>query len=52
MYVLFFNEPSFEKFAVEDMISRGVKTIKAIRKDPEFDLDELKISDMADTLKG
>ena len=47
MYKLFFNDASFEKFAVDDLVKRGVQTIEAIRENPEFDLDELTVSTMS-----
>ena len=48
MYKLFFNDTSFEQFALRDLVERGIHTIEAIRANPEFDLDELRVSSMAD----
>ena len=52
MYKLFFNNDDFEKFAVQDLLSRGTQTIEAIRADPEFDLDELRVGNASEKIKG
>ena len=46
MYSLFFNNPEFEKFAVQDLLTRGKQTIEAIRSDPDLDLDDLEPSNL------
>lgn len=51
MYKLFFNDPGFEKFVVQDIMNRSIKLIEAIRADSELDLDELTVSNMTEKVK-
>ena len=52
MYGLFFNDASFEKFAIDDLQRRGLKTIEAVRADEDLDLDELKVATLSTKFKG
>ena len=47
MYKLFFNNAEFEKFAVQDLLQRGKKTIEVIRKeDSKINLEDLKVESL------
>ena len=50
MYTLFFNDKAFEKFALEDLLKRGKQTIQAIRADPEYDLDDLTVTNYGEEI--
>ena len=41
MYKLFSANAEFEKFAVKDLLSRAINSIKTIREDTELDPDDI-----------
>lgn len=46
IYVLLLNDSRFEKFAISDIINRGMETIESIRADEDLELDFLTIQNM------
>ena len=52
MYKLFFTNAQFEKFAVQDLLTRGSEMIVAIRAEGDIDLDELTAMNVSQKVKA